>query len=456
MKRVIVFHIHFQTINHRVSEWVRYFAARSDVERVTVYYSYSNLEFRRRGLVVPNDLGLTSHPKVDWREVTPDGIDFSRSRAYRFGEKIRRMYAFSRTLKGVRHYFFERQQSVVKSIVMLMGFPILYPIGNLMKALPFTNTVLTVFELSVRYRLMFQHALRAEPEALRPGDVALVTNIWTLCLGRILRRLQPDLICFYDPMEVVFDMWGGLFSGIAQARTRFLLKIYEGYHIRFFDFFVGVSEPMTKLYASTYRRAGRGLTLPNAFAFEELAPNLNTGTHIRFVAQLTYSSERGLPELVEAFRLAACENASLVLRILGCPEELLETFSKVPGVVIEPAIEGEDNLTPALLGFDVGVIPYLPDTSLNHRVCCPNKAFQYMTAGLALLSTNTEFLSTLIERENIGYLYDPSDIPSAAAVFREICRKPSSLGEKRSRAHQFARETFNNSIWKEELDAAQI
>ena len=50
----------------------------------------------------------------------------------------------------------------------------------------------------------------------------------------------------------------------------------------------------------------------------------------------------------------------------------------------------EDDINHTVAQYDIGIVPYLPQVTLNHPYCCPNKFGQYLAAGMAIMSSDTE------------------------------------------------------------------
>ena len=66
---------------------------------------------------------------------------------------------------------------------------------------------------------------------------------------------------------------------------------------------------------------------------------------------------------------------------------------------------------------DVGVA-LLEDTCENHRLALPNKAFEYIAAGLPVVASDLPELRRLVDQFGIGWTADPADPASIAAALR--------------------------------------
>jgi len=121
-----------------------------------------------------------------------------------------------------------------------------------------------------------------------------------------------------------------------------------------------------------------------------------------------YEAFRGLEELVESARLLP--GVLLAFRGYGSLERYLVRKVKQAGledrVAFFAPVEMSD-LVQAAAEADVGVIPYIP-TCLNNRLCTPNKLFEYMMAGLAVVASDLPELARFINQEEVGALFDPT------------------------------------------------
>jgi glycosyltransferase involved in cell wall biosynthesis len=58
---------------------------------------------------------------------------------------------------------------------------------------------------------------------------------------------------------------------------------------------------------------------------------------------------------------------------------------------------------------DYGILFY-EDTCLNHRYCSPNKIFEYLMAGLPVLTSNLFEMKRLVETEGVGIVAEENTV----------------------------------------------
>jgi glycosyltransferase involved in cell wall biosynthesis len=134
-------------------------------------------------------------------------------------------------------------------------------------------------------------------------------------------------------------------------------------------------------------------------------------------------ADRGLENLVKA-SLDFNDQVRLVIRGNGKLEtRLRQLASDASNVRFEKRVP-MDQVIQAATTADIGVIPYLA-TNLNQYYCSPNKLFEYIQAGLAVVTSDFPFLKQVVIDNGIGEVFDPRD-PI------DIARKVNFVSEKRN------------------------
>jgi glycosyltransferase involved in cell wall biosynthesis len=86
---------------------------------------------------------------------------------------------------------------------------------------------------------------------------------------------------------------------------------------------------------------------------------------------------------------------------------------------------------------DLGVIPYSGRHSLNHRLCTPNKLFEFIEAGLPICANDLPELRRIVAGSGIGHV---APMESAADI-------ANAIGDARARAERgcFPPEAFERA-----------
>ncbi len=130
--------------------------------------------------------------------------------------------------------------------------------------------------------------------------------------------------------------------------------------------------------------------------------------------------DRGLDKLIRATRFL---ERGIVIVMMGKGDRV--TLSKLEFLIASEGVADRVKIIPPvpyeeLLNWtssaDIGLIVYSPDYSLNVRWCLPNKLFEYLMAGLPVLSSQLDAVAEVIKTYDVGQVVSsltPEDIGKA-------------------------------------------
>ena len=152
------------------------------------------------------------------------------------------------------------------------------------------------------------------------------------------------------------------------------------------------------------------------------------GKPVRLFFQGAFAPDRNLVELVEAMGQLR-EKATLTLQGWGPDEESIREMiarKSLEGVVeiIPPCPPFE--VVESASKFDVGIINSIAKDE-NFLVTLPNKLFDYMSAGLAIASTDLPPIKEIIEKESCGITYAQNGVESTAKVLQSLIENPDRI-----------------------------
>jgi len=291
------------------------------------------------------------------------------------------------------------------------------------------------------YGLLISALRRRAATAPRP-DVIVCHDLFALIAGAPLaRRFGSRML--YDTHE--------FFPYAKPSAPRWetqALKLVEGHFVRDADAVVTVSPPLARELERVYG-LGHVVVAPNAaplgaapLEFPEPASELVT-----FLVQGQIAPGRGFGRLLRAWTTVDVPGAVLQIR---APENAYATAlrTKFSALFDEgraqwlPAV-AEDELIAAAASAHVGVIPY-PGPLPNHVLSCPNKLSQYMAAGMAILSSrDLLYVRELVDRYDMGLVYDPLDAASLRAAVRRFVVDERFRRAARSNARSAFEASFN-------------
>lgn len=218
-----------------------------------------------------------------------------------------------------------------------------------------------------------------------------------------------------------------------------------------------VSQKIIDFYKQRYRNkipdiSRKLLLVENSMPFMNLIPDFSVSEKKinMIVSAGSLGRDRGGEALAHIWEALDPVNARLDLRIACMPEKeknklriiAKNTFGKSL-FVMDPV--DEDEMVKMMAEYDCGIIPYLPNASLNNRYCCPNKLGQYANAGLAVISSNTEYITERIVTFDLGIIYDPQEIDESVAIFHDYIGNISKINQNKINAYAFAK---NNYFWE--------
>lgn len=202
----------------------------------------------------------------------------------------------------------------------------------------------------------------------------------------------------YDSHELYMEQ--GMFS------SDFLINRYkkeEASNIRLANAVVTVNEfigsEMKKRYGT---RENPEVVYNYPYATKALAVQ-QKHKEIILLYQGLYGPSRGLEELIESIRFVG-DKYTLKLRGVG------DYIFKLKQIVKEQKLEDRveflepvksEDLTKSAEFADVGVIMYKAEC-LNNLYASPNKLFEYINAGLAILCNDLPFVASIVKTHNLG------------------------------------------------------
>jgi glycosyltransferase involved in cell wall biosynthesis len=269
-------------------------------------------------------------------------------------------------------------------------------------------------------------------------DVVHANDLSTLPAAILLaRRHRARLV--YDAHELYAEE-----EASSPRLYRAVLEVLERRLARRADEIVTVSEPLARELQQRLgvdRRPRVVLNCPPLLPSEPPARTA-TGT-LRAIYQGALGPQRPLDDLLAAAEWA--DGVELTIRVRGVDRRELERAIAARGLggrvqVADPV--PPDRLVPALHSFDVGVIFNRPAT-MQQQVALPNRLFEYMMAGLAVVAPDLPALRALVDAEGIGVLYEPGRPDRLGAALAALARDRSRVRDLGNRARRRAVERYN-------------
>jgi glycogen(starch) synthase len=295
----------------------------------------------------------------------------------------------------------------------------------------------------VRTNVLLARAARREG----PVDVVLANEIETLPAGWfVARRSHARLV--YDAHEIYTSS-----EPDHPVAHRTLTAWLEGVLARRADDVLTVSDAIAEELERSLRLRRKPLAVLNAPKRTESGPAARLPGPLRVVYQGAMAASRPVEDLLAAAEVA--EAASVTIRVANADLAALRAEVQRRGLagrvqIADPVSPTE--LVEALAGEDVGVILNRP-VSLNDELVFPNKLFEYMMAGLAIVAPRLRGVESFITDEKIGALYEPGNPASLGSVLAELAKDLSKTAAMGARSRELALERYNADVEGERLAA---
>ena len=177
-----------------------------------------------------------------------------------------------------------------------------------------------------------------------------------------------------------------------------------------------------------------------------LSPNVRIALY-----QGNIQANRSLDQLVHA---APFLDPDIVIVMMGRAvdstriqlEELIASKGVADRVKIIPAVPYAE-LLDWTASADIGLTIFQPGYTRSIRYCLPNKLFEYLMAGLPVLSSQLDAIAELLETYDVGQVLpslEPSDV---GASINAMLADPAALARMHSNALKAARQEFH---WENE------
>jgi glycosyltransferase involved in cell wall biosynthesis len=218
---------------------------------------------------------------------------------------------------------------------------------------------------------------------------------------------------------------------------------------------VTVSEPIAAELTTRFGLRRPALAILNAPPRADAPPSGRADERpLRAIYQGAMGPGRALDDLLDAAETA--EDVVITLRVVGADAGALREAIRARGIqdrveIAEPV--QPDRLLAGLAGYDVGLIINRPVTR-NDELVFPNKLFEYMMAGLAVVAPRLEALGPFIEGEGIGATYEPARPDLLGEALADLARDRNRVDAARRRARELALGELNAETQGERLAAA--
>jgi len=261
----------------------------------------------------------------------------------------------------------------------------------------------------------------------RKIDIVHCNDLSSLPIGLLIKLFGKNVAVVYDCHEYETEI-----NGLKGAEKQ-LKKWLERFLIRYVNQICTVSDSIAEEYARLYQIPKPHLVLNCPLYVEQPKRNLfreNLGIRSDqtiFLYQGGLSKGRGVELLLEAFSGLDSDKNVLVFMGYGPLEKLIQRRAEEEGVIFFHTAVSPDVLLDYTSSADYGV-SFIEDSCLSYRYCLPNKMFEYLMAGLPLVTSNLFEMKRLVETEGVGIVSESNTIESfQQAVMDSLAQDYSAI-----------------------------
>jgi len=254
-------------------------------------------------------------------------------------------------------------------------------------------------------------------------DVIHCHDLNTLQFGIVSKLFKGKSVkLIYDAHE--YETQRNLLHGLKQR----MLIIKEKFLIRYCDRVVTVSNTIAEEYSRLYNipKPTVILNCPVIDPESEIVRhdifrekfNISDSTKI-FLYQGYFSVGRGIEIILEAFNELNFKDIALVFMGEGAMiKEIKSNELYENSVYIHPFV-ASDEIIKHTSSADYG-ISFIEDISLSDRYCLPNKLFEYIAAGLPVITSGLPEMEKFVKIHGVGVSSNENSVSGFVEAFGEL------------------------------------
>lgn len=258
---------------------------------------------------------------------------------------------------------------------------------------------------------------------------------------KVAKKKNAKII--YDSHELYIEQ-----SKFKTNLVRKLLKYEEEKYIKKTDCIITVNESISEELKKRYKLKKSPFIISNCPFKTSIKSNIKHKNKIDIIYTGGFESGRGLKEIIESF-IYLPSKYRLYFLGYGPLEKQLKLYRNSLNlekkIIFLKPVE-MTQIVNRIIGFDIGIIPYQP-INLNNYYALPNKIFEYINAGLAIVGSDIPEIKKIINKYKLGFVFDPFDPKDIANSIKRINSKNIQIFKKNSQIAS-KKENWNNESRK--------
>lgn len=237
----------------------------------------------------------------------------------------------------------------------------------------------------------------------RNSDILHCNDLGTLPVGVFVKFLfNRKVKIVYDAHEYEIHILSN------QSQRSIKLAFYlERFLIKYADKVITVSDSIANEYVRLYGISKPVIVLNcpsyvNAPKHDLFRKELGIRQdQTIFLYQGGLSKSRGIEMLIEAFTTANDDKNVIVFMGYGPLESNIRKHAEIHNKIFFKQAVSPKILLEYTASADYGILFY-EDSCLNHRYCSPNKMFEYLMAGIPIVTSNLVEIKKIVQQYSVG------------------------------------------------------
>lgn len=247
--------------------------------------------------------------------------------------------------------------------------------------------------------------------------------------------------------KLVYDsheLFNELYSDYTRALKNWL-KFLECWLIRKCDAIYTVNEDIASIIFERY--GVKPDVVMNCPRYQNIIRDHTDNTLYRIIYLGSYNEERCIECIIKSTKYLKMHGWNVFLRGWGNEEGALKKLASEIScdgggcIFLDPV--PTDTIVESLADFDIGIIPYPPNKTLNNKYSSPNKLFEYMMAGvIPVVPHGSTTMERIINEIGCCTFFDACDDKSLYCTIRSLC-EDSRFNEYVERCLLLAKNKYN-------------
>lgn len=280
--------------------------------------------------------------------------------------------------------------------------------------------VIKLFEFIIRFILLYRNV-----------DIIHCNDLAGLFVGVCAKVTKPKLNLVYDSHEFAINQ-----IPYQSKLSIWLHKIFESIVIKYAQKVINVSDSIANEYSRMYHIPKPHLLLNCPLYIEQPKHNFfreNLGIKVDqtiFLYQGKLSKSRNIDMLIKSFSEQKSDKNVLVLMGYGPLKSFIQKKTQQQNNIFFHSAVKPDKVLDFTSSADFG-ISFFEDSCLSLRYCLPNKLFEYMMAGLPVLTSNLPEMRKLVETEGVGIVAEENTVEGFKKAVQDSLRLNYKAIQKR-------------------------